>query len=233
MIAGGVALLGAFGLVERRGHGTPLIEPSLLRNRAFTSGLAVGIAFFSGFAGLLMVISVFVQSGLHFSPEHAGLTFMPTTLGSAVAAGASFPLMAKFGRKVLQAGVLIIAASLVALALIVGHHGLDTTTWTMVPALVPFGIGLGFVFGPLFNVILAGVDDREVGSASGTLNAVQQLGNSIGVALLATIFFSLLDHGHLSSDALQTTTLIAAGLFVVAFVLSFLLPREARMEEVH
>jgi EmrB/QacA subfamily drug resistance transporter len=233
MLAGGIALLGVFALVERRGHGTPLIEPSLLRNRAFTSGLVVGIAFFSGFAGLLLVISVFVQSGLGFSPEHAGLTFVPATLASAVAAGASFPLMAKFGRGVLQAGVLIICASLVALALIVGHHGLDTTTWTMVPALVPFGLGLGFVFGPLFNVILAGVDDREVGSASGTLNAVQQLGNSIGVALLATIFFSLLDHGHVSSDALQTTTLIAAGLFALAFALSFLLPREARMDEVH
>ena len=139
--------------------------------------------------------------------------------------------MAKFGRGVLQAGIVIITGSLVGLALIVGAHGLDTTTWTMVPALVPFGIGLGFVFGPLFNVILAGVDDREVGSASGTLNAVQQLGNSIGVAVLATIFFSLLDHGHLSPAAFQTTTLIAAGLFAVALALSFLLPREARMED--
>jgi MFS family permease len=231
MLVGGLLLLGLFALVERRGDGTPLIEPSLLRNRAFTSGLAVGIAFFSGFAGLLLVLSVFLQSALHFTPEHAGLTFMPTTLGSAVAAGASFWLMAKFGRGVLQAGIVLIVASLVALALIVDAHGLDTTTWTMVPALVPFGLGLGFVFGPLFNVILAGVDDREVGSASGTLNAVQQLGNSIGVALLATIFFSLLDHGHASAAALRSTTLIAAGLFALAFALSFLLPREARMDD--
>ena len=233
MLAGGVVLLAAFGLVERRGDGTPLIEPSLLRNRAFTSGLVVGIAFFSAFAGLLLVLSVFLQGALHFTPEHAGLTFMPTTLASAAAAVASFPLMARFGRGVLQAGVLIICGSLIGLAVIVGDHGLDTTTWTMVPALVPFGIGLGFVFGPLFNVILAGVDDREVGSASGTLNAVQQLGNSIGVALLATVFFSLIDHGHVSAAAMRTTTLLAAGLFALAFVLSFRLPREARMEEVH
>lgn len=233
MLAAGGVLLGLFALVERRGHGTPLIEPSLLRNRAFTSGLVVGIAFFSAFAGLLLVLSVFLQSALHFTPSHAGLTFMPTTLASAIAAVASFPLMAKFGRGVLQAGVVIITGSLIALALIVGDHGLDTTTWTMVPALVPFGVGLGLVFGPLFNVILAGVDDREVGSASGTLNAVQQLGNSIGVALLATIFFSLLDHGHLSAEAMKTTTLISAGLFAVAFVLSFLLPKEARMDDPH
>src|SRR4051812_40530947 len=133
MLAAGFGLLGLFAVVERRGHGTPLIEPSLLRNRAFTSGLAVGIAFFSGFAGLLLVISAFLQIGLHYSPEHAGLTFLPTTLASAVAAGASFPLMAKFGRRVLQAGVLIITGSLAALALIVGDPRLPTTTWTSVP----------------------------------------------------------------------------------------------------
>jgi predicted MFS family arabinose efflux permease len=94
------------------------------------------------------------------------------------------------------------------------------------------GLGLGFVFGPLFNVILAGVGDEEVGSASGTLNAIQQLGNSIGVAVLATIFFSLLDHGHGSPTAMTRTVLIAAALLVVTFALSFLLPREARMDEV-
>ena len=70
------------------------------------------------------------------------------------------------------------------------------------PALLAFGLGMGFVFGPLFNVILAGVEEHEVGSASGTLNAIQQLGNSIGVAVLATIFFSLLDHGHTSPTAM-------------------------------
>jgi hypothetical protein len=195
LMSAGIALLGVFALVERRGHGTPLIEPSLLRNRAFTSGLAVGIAFFAGFAGLLLVLSVFFQAALGFT--------------------------AKYGRRVLRVGILVIIVSLAGLAAIVDHHGTDLTTWTMVPALVPFGLGLGFVFGPLFNVILAGVDDREVGSASGTLNAVRQLGNSVGVALLATIFFSLLDHGHLSAAAMRDTTL------------SFLLPKEARMDDPH
>ena len=60
---------------------------------------------------------------------------------------------------------------------------------------------------------------------------MQQLGNAVGVAVLATIFFSLTDHGHGSPAAMRTTALLAAGLFVVAFVLSFLLPREARPEE--
>lgn len=233
LMVAGVALLGGFAVVERRGHGTPLIEPSLLRNRAFRTGLLVGIAFFAGFGGLLLVLSLFFQLGLGYTPEHAGLTFVAATAASAVSAGASFPLMARFGRRVLQAGVLIIAASLGALALIVDGSDASLSTWDMVPALIPFGLGLGFVFGPLFNVILAGVDDREVGSASGTLNAIQQLGNAIGVAVLGTVFFSLMDHGHLPASAMRDTALISAALFLVAFALSFLLPREARIDDAH
>jgi hypothetical protein len=71
LLGAGVALLGLFALAERRAHGAPLIEPSLLRNRAYTSGLLVGIVFFASFAGLLMVVSLFLQLGLRFSPEHA------------------------------------------------------------------------------------------------------------------------------------------------------------------
>jgi EmrB/QacA subfamily drug resistance transporter len=231
LMAAGIALLGVFAVTERRSHGSPMIAPSLLRNRAYTSGLLVGLTFFAGFAGLVMVTSLFFQLGLHFSPEHAGLTLVPLSLGTAFTAGASYALMPRFGRAVLQGGVLVVVAGLGALAWTVTHFGTDVTSWQMAPANLIVGLGLGFVFGPLFNVILAGVDDDEVGSASGTLNAIQQLGNSIGVAVLATIFFSLLDHGHLSPAAMSTTVLIAAGLLTLTFALSFLLPRDARMEE--
>jgi EmrB/QacA subfamily drug resistance transporter len=231
MMAGGFVLLGVFAAVERRSGHAALIAPSLLRNRAFTSGLVVGLALFAAFTGVLLVLSLFLQLGLRFSPEHAGLTFAPMSLGVAIAAGASFPLIPKFGRKVLQAGMLVVIAGLVGVALTVHHGGLDVSTWSLVPGLLVFGLGMGLIFGPLFQVILAGVADDEVGSASGTLNAVQQLSNAAGVAVLATIFFSIVDHGHASSSAMVTTTLISAGLFGVAYALSFLLPREARPEE--
>jgi MFS family permease len=231
MIGAGFVALGAFAAVERRGHGAPLIAPSLLRNRAFTAGLAVGIALFAGFSGLLMVLSLFLQLALHFTPSHAGLAFVPMSLGVAVGAAGSFPLVAKFGRSVLQAGIVVVVAGLVVVGFTVAHGGLTTSAWSLVPGLAAFGVGMGLVFGPLFNVILAGVDDEEVGSASGTLNAVQQLGNAVGVAVLATIYFSLTDHGHASPGALRTTALIAAGLFVMGLALSFRLPREARAEE--
>jgi EmrB/QacA subfamily drug resistance transporter len=232
VLAAGIALLGVFALAERRTHGSPMIEPSLLRNRAYTSGLLVGLVFFAGFAGLVMVVSLFFQLGLHFSPEHAGLTLVPLTVATSITAAASYPLMARFGRSVLQSGLLIVVAGLVGLAGTVTHFGTGVSSGDMAPALAVVGLGLGFVFGPLFNVILAGVGEEEVGSASGTLNAIQQLGNSVGVALLATIFFSLVDGGHTSPQAMTRTVLIAAALLVATFVLSFLLPRGARMDEV-
>ena len=231
LMAAGIALLAVFAGVERRSGDHALIAPSLLRNRAFTSGLVVGIAFFAAFAGLLMVVSLFLQIGLHYSPVHAGLTLVPMSAGVAITAGASYALMPRFGRGVLQAGLLIVAVSLLGLALTVSHDGAALTSWELLPAMFVFGLGMGFVFGPLFSVILAGVDEHEVGSASGTLNAVQQLGNSIGIAVLATIFFSLLDHGHTSPQAATRTVLIAAALLAASFALSFLLPKNARMEE--
>jgi MFS family permease len=232
LLAAGLALLGVFSAVERRSGESALIAPSLLRNRAYTSGLVVGVAFFAAFAGLLLVVSLFLQLGLRFSPEHAGLSLAPMSIGVAITAGASYALMPRFGRGVLQAGLLIVVAALGGLAATVAHEGLALSTWELVPSLFVLGLGMGFVFGPLFNVILAGVADHEVGSASGTLNAIQQLGNSVGVAVLATIFFSLIDHGHSSPTAMTRTVLISAGLFVVAFALSFLLPKQARMDEV-
>jgi EmrB/QacA subfamily drug resistance transporter len=231
MMSGGIALLGVFATVERRSGHAALIAPSLLRNRAFTSGLVVGLALFAGFAGLLMVLSLFLQLGLSFSPEHAGLTFAPMSLGVAIAAGGSFALIPKYGRKVLQAGMLVVVAGVATVAATVSGSGIDLSSWELVPGLLVFGLGMGLIFGPLFNVILAGVADDEVGSASGTLNAIQQLGNAIGVAVLATVFFSIVDHGHASTGAMSTTALISAGLFMVAFALSFLLPRQARPEE--
>ena len=81
---------------------------------------------------------------------------------------------------------------------------------------------------PVFSIILAGVSDREVGSASGLLNALQQLGGTIGVAVSGTLFFELLAKGPLR--AMEVTTLVAAVFVFGALVLVQLLPRQARTD---
>jgi hypothetical protein len=69
---------------------------------------------------------------------------------------------------------------------------------------------------------------HEVGSASGVLNAVQQLGNALGIAILATIFFAYVDHGHTSVTALTNTTLLTLVPLGLAALAVFRLPHQAR-----
>ena len=229
MLAAGAVLLGAFVVWERHRRGDPLIEPRLLANRAYTSGLLVMLAFFGAFGGLLLCVSLFGQLGEGFSPIHAGLTLMAMVVGMLVGMGASFALVERLGRHLLHLGVAVIAAGTVALALTV--TGVDTaSTWDLAPSLFLIGLGAGASFGQLFDFILAGVGMDQVGSASGVLEAVQQLSSALGVAALGTIFFSAFA-GHLPTHALAITAWACLVPLAVAFGLLFLLPMRAREKQ--
>jgi hypothetical protein len=93
-----------------------------------------------------------------------------------------------------------------------------------VPGVLVSGLGLGFVVAPLFDIVLAAVAEHELGSASGVLNAGQQLAAALGVAALGTVFFGALDGGRFH-HALTDTLWIEALLFAVALALTPLLPR--------
>jgi predicted MFS family arabinose efflux permease len=229
MLAAGIALLAAFVLYERRRTEAPLIELSLLRNHTYTDGIGVALGFFAVFAGLILIVSLFCQVGQGFSPVHAGLTLVPMTAGMVVSMVISFALVAKLGRHLLHLGIALSAAGAVVLALTVSG-ATAASTWALLPALLLMGLGAGFVFGQLFDIILAGVAMDEVGSASGVLNAVQQLANALGVAILGTVFFSRLTAGHLPTNALEITAWVTLIPLALTFALAFKLPMRARAE---
>jgi len=228
-LAAGAVLLGAFVLWERRRRGDPLIEPGLLANRTYTSGILVALAFFGAFGGLLLCVSLFAQLGEHFSPLHAGLTLAPMVLGMIVGMGAGFSLVDRLGRHLLHLGVAVLAAGMVALALTV-TGARTASALDLAPALFLAGIGAGASFGQLFDFILASVSMDEVGSASGVLEAVQQLSNAIGVAVLGTIFFSAFG-GHLPTHALTVTAWACLVPLAITFLLVFKLPMHARQKQ--
>jgi MFS family permease len=226
MLASGAALLGAFVMCEHRHRGDPLIEPGLLANRTYTSGILVALAFFGAFSGLLLCVSLFGQLGEGFSPIHAGLTLIAMVLGMIVGMGASFALVARLGRGLLHLGIAIVAAGTVVLGLTV--TGADTaSTLDLAPGLFLIGAGAGMSMGQLFEFILASVGMDEVGSASGVLEAVQQLSSAIGVAALGTIFFSAFA-SRPPTHALATTAWACLVPVVAAFALIFRLPTRAR-----
>jgi MFS family permease len=232
MFAAGVAGLGAFAWYERRHRESALIEPTLLRNRVFVNGLGVATAFFAAMIGMMLVASLFFQRGLGLSPLQAGLALAPLPLGIGFTAPASFALTPKFGRKVPQAGIVINAIGLALMAAATMHFGHDTTAWELVPGGFVAGLGMGLTLAPLFDFVLAGVSDQEVGSASGVLNAVQQFAGAAGLAVVGTVFFAYLDNHVPFATAMTRTALLTIVPLTIAFALSFTLPRQPREEAV-
>jgi hypothetical protein len=111
--------------------------------------------------------------------------------------------------------------------LTVAATGSALTGWELAPSLLVCGFGLGLAMTPFFDLTLAGVTLPLLGSASGVLNANQQLGGTVGVAVLGTVFFDLFDAGR-STGAMVAVLLLSAGLVLAAGALAFLLPRRAR-----
>ncbi|MDN3359927.1 MFS transporter [Actinomadura sp. DC4] len=228
LLAAGVVLLLVFLRYERRHKDNPLIEPTLLANRTYLSGVAVALALFGAFAGLLLCISLYGQLGEGWSPIHAGLTLTPMVVGMILGMVGSLATVGRLGRHLLHIGILLIAAGAAGLALTLnGAHA--ASTWDLVPGLFFIGAGAGASIGQLFRFILSSVSMDEVGSASGVLEAVQQLSTSLGVAVLGTIFFSAFDH-HLPPYALQVTAWACLAPLAAAFALVFRLPMHPRKE---
>jgi len=203
-----------------------LIEPSLLTNRNYLGGIAVVLAVFGAFGGLLLCISLYGQLGEGWSPIHAGLTLTPMIVGMVIGMVVSGALVRQLRRHLLHIGIGLIFVGTMAVAIVLtGVH--SASSWDLLPGLVLVGAGLGATFGQLFMFILTSVNSDEVGSASGVLEATQQLSTSLGVAVLGTIFFSVLGQ-HLPPDALQITAWICLAPLAVAFLLVFRLPMEVR-----
>jgi EmrB/QacA subfamily drug resistance transporter len=186
------ALFVGWERVKTRRDGSPLVPLRLFAERGFSAGMAIAMTFFLGIASFGLVLTLFLQLGLGFTPLHAGLTFLPFSLGILVSSGAAARLAPRFGRGVTMAGALVIAAGVAGLIATVNHYGAAVTTWELVPGLVAAGLGLGAVIAPLADIVLDRVPKQDAGSASGVFNTGLQLGNSIGIAVIGVIFFAML-----------------------------------------
>ncbi|MEV7190605.1 MFS transporter [Streptomyces sp. NPDC093510] len=204
----------------------PLIEPTLFRNRAFVASLVVGVAFYSGLSGMTMATTYYLQS-LGYTALHTGLTLVPWSIGTTVGAGlAGAWLGPKYGRRTLHAGLVVTGAGMVAMAAAAKSSGLDATSWELAPSLLVTGLGLGLLMAPFISIALGDISDHEAGSASGTLNAIQQLAYALGTAVFGSLYFSLADSGPV--HAVQRTMWAVTAAFGAAFVCAFLMPRQAR-----
>jgi len=183
---------------------SPLVIPGLFRLKTFVLGLSINLIFESAMLGVFLPLTLIFQVGLGYSVIKAALTGIPTALGiSLTMIFLSQRLIAKLGRYVMMVGTATMALGLLITLLVLHYQQLATTPWELIPGLLVTGSGMALVMSPMFNVVLADVDPKHAGSASGTLNAVQQLGGAIGVAIIGVIFF-----GQLIANATTSFTSI-------------------------
>jgi MFS family permease len=176
------------------------------------------------------VFAVWIQTGMGFSPLAAGLTALAFSIGSFLLAPMAVPLAQKYGRLVLFAGGIAMALGMLGIALGANHVGHGGGPWPVVPGLVVAGIGLSLLVIPLANVVLAAVPREVAGGAGGIFSTAQQLGGAVGVAVIGTLFFGGIEH-HTFTQAFEHAAPVVIGLFVLAGLLSLVLPNTAVSEE--
>ena len=227
-LAAGVVLLAAFG-VRQRMAADPLILPSLLANRGFTSGLLLGLAFFAAVNGLAYVLSLFYQTALGLTPAHAAVALGPLMIGIIVASFACRPLVGRLGRTLVVIGLGATLAGAAGVWATVLADGTGVSVWLMAPSLLILGLGMGACFSSLYDVALGDVAPGEAGSASGSLSAVQQLAAAIGSAVVTTVYFSQrAQHG--AAHAMTVSVAVVGAITLLGLGLVWLLPESAPPE---
>ncbi|MET7880592.1 MFS transporter [Micromonospora profundi] len=205
-IAAGVVLLAVFVVIELRSN-HPLLPLRIIldRNRgaAYLTSTLIG----AGLFGAFLFLTFYFQVVLRYTPLEAGLASLPVTAGVLIAAAGASQLMPRLGAKPLMVG----GAALAAVGmLLLTRIDVDTSFLTLLlPAQVILGMGLGFTFVPLSSLALFGVPEHDAGAASATLNATQQIGGSLGTALLNTMYTSAVT-AYLVSRAPSPATQVKA-----------------------
>jgi MFS family permease len=181
-------------------------------------------------SGYFLVFTFYLQMGLHFTPLHAALTALPFSFMVPAMAGFSVMKLApRHGRKVVVLGLILCALGLACVELVMHGAGTSLSNWQLLPALLIGGAGMGMVVAPLTDFSISQVSQQDAGSASGILNMMQQVGSSIGIAILGTIFFNSIGSSfEISGFAMGVRYAIwsAVGILILTIPFVFLLPKK-------
>jgi EmrB/QacA subfamily drug resistance transporter len=181
----GVVLLGAFVFIESRAA-TPITPLRLFANRDRSSSYVARLLLVGGMMGMFFFLTQFLQDVLGYSALATGLAFLPLTVALFAASQLSArTLLPIVGAKRLMVGGVSVSTTGV---LLLSRLSESSNYTTVLLSLVLFGIGNGLAFVPLTSASLAGVEPADAGAASGLVNVMQQVGGSLGLAVLVTIF---------------------------------------------
>jgi EmrB/QacA subfamily drug resistance transporter len=180
-----VVLLAAFVAIERRTR-QPITPLHMFTDRNRAGSYAIMFALAAALFGMFFFLTLFVQNVLGYSPLRAGVAFLPVTGALILTSQFAARSLPRLGpKRLLATGAVLAALGLLWLSQVNVTSGyLDGI---LAPMLV-FGLGMGLLFVPLTIVAVSGVSRQESGAASSLLNAMQQVGGSLGLSILVTVF---------------------------------------------
>jgi EmrB/QacA subfamily drug resistance transporter len=229
ILALGIALLGAFVLIEARLAEHPLVPLGVFRRRSLTAANGVSFAIGASIFSLFFFLSLYLQQVNHYTPLRAGLAFLPVGLAILAAALLAARMVARIGaRRQLTVGLLLAATGLAWMTQLFPGDGY----WpgVFLPGLL-VGAGFGLSFVPMTMGATAGVPPAQAGMASGLVNTTRQVGGAIGLAVTATVAAAVHAQSsapHAVASALTTGYDRAFGLgaavLVAGALVSLLLP---------
>jgi predicted MFS family arabinose efflux permease len=183
VLAAAAVLLTTFVILQLRGR-HPLVPPRLFRSRTLV-GADVGMLIAgAGLFAVFFFLTLYMQDLLHYSPLKTGIAYLPLSILLVMSAGVGSRILGRVGaRPILVTGFLLGAGGLALLARLSPTSGyLD-----LLPSLVLIGTGMGGAFVSVTSSAVAGVPQEDTGVASALLNASQQIGGSLGLAILTAV----------------------------------------------
>ena len=184
VLAAGIVLLAGFLALERRSP-APLMRLSILRVRSLAVADGTLLLTSAAVFGTFYFVSLYLQQILGYRPLSAGVAFLPLSAGIATGATVARKLVPRLGvRLVPVIGLALATAGMIVLTQIPvhGHYASN-----LLPGLLPLGLGMGLTFVPITLAGTSEVGGDDAGLASGLLNTAQQVGGSVGLAILATL----------------------------------------------
>ncbi|HEX2912471.1 MAG TPA: MFS transporter [Chloroflexia bacterium] len=223
--AAAFVLLALFVLIELKSR-VPMVNFKIFRYHNLTAANLISILFTACLGGTLFLMTLYLQQVLRYSALEAGLALLPFELATIIAATVSARLVTRFGAKpVVMGGLTLLMLGLLLLSRLPANGAFLTD---VLPATLLFGFGLTGSGIPLTITAVAGVPGEQAGTASGLINTTQQVGFSLGLAVLATIASAY--SGNSTDPAVLTSGFnlaftVAVGFALLALVLAFMLLR--------
>jgi EmrB/QacA subfamily drug resistance transporter len=226
-LVGGGLLLVAFLLWERRAP-APMVSLHLFRNRGFAVSNAVSLVMAFGMFGAVFLSAQFLQTVQHYTPLQGGVRTLPWTAMPVIAAPLAGVLSNRLGaRRIVAIGLAFQTAGMIWLASVTA---VDVPYSHLVPAFVLCGLGMGLFFASVARLTIDFAPVALQGVASGTSNALRQLGTVLGVAVLSAVFSAVGGFGNGASFVTGVRAAQVVGAVVLGFgvVLALFIPALSR-----